>query len=319
MVDDADFAFRDANVPGAVTRGRAHGGLDILFPALTKFRGFDLDLATLDLRTIRFLYPNFARLGGTVAGRATLDSSWLDVRFRNADLTHTDGPGIPTHVTGSGRITNGTKIVYDADLQASPLSFTMLARSYPIIPFRGPYTGPVRVQGTIDTLLLVTTLSGDGGTVAYSGYVDADSVGGYATHGVVRVERVGDEAIGKMPFSMSGPGMTEHGSHGKEVHIPHGMRRVGVDITLAAPAGGDGLRLRPRDFRLVAGRGRPIAPAGADVTRHLIPAGTSLSSNFAYNVPRRARRLELRIRGAERPIALTLGAPPPSAHDGHHH
>jgi len=44
MVDDAQATFRDANVAGAITRGRGRGELDILRPARTVFRGFDLGL-----------------------------------------------------------------------------------------------------------------------------------------------------------------------------------------------------------------------------------------------------------------------------------
>ena len=186
-VDDARLEFRDAHVRGAVTRARADGGLDILRPSLAKFHGLNVDLETLDLRTIRYLYPNFARLGGTIAGRATLDSSWLDVRFREADLTHTDGQGTPTRVTGDGRITYGDKLVYDATLEMAPASMTMLARSYPVIPLRGPFSGPFRVAGVLDSLFVETTLAGAGGEVGYTGWVDGDSVGGYASHGEIRL------------------------------------------------------------------------------------------------------------------------------------
>ena len=138
QLDDARFAFADRNVPGAVTRGTARGGLDILFPAFTKFRGLDVDVATLDLRTLTYLNPSFPRIGGTVAGRATLDSSWLDVRFRDAVLTHVDGPAAPSRFTGAGRVTFGDAFMtYDLAMQAQPLSLDALARSYPAIPVRG--------------------------------------------------------------------------------------------------------------------------------------------------------------------------------------
>ena len=186
-VNEARLEFRDAHVRGAVTRARASGGLDILRPSRAKFHGLNVDFETLDLRTIRYLYPNFARLGGTIAGRATLDSSWLDVRFRDADLIHTDGPGTPTRLTGEGRITYGDKLVYDATLEMLPASLTMLARSYPVIPLRGPYSGPLRAVGVLDSLYVETTLRGPGGEVSYTGWVDGDSTGGYASHGAIRL------------------------------------------------------------------------------------------------------------------------------------
>jgi translocation and assembly module TamB len=177
-VDDARFTFADANVPGAVTRASARGGLDILFPAFTKFRGLDVTVARADLRTVQFLNPNFPRLGGLVAGRATLDSSWLDVRFRNADVTHTDGSAEPSRFTGAGRVTYGEQFMsYDLALDAAPLSLTTLARSYPMLPLRGTLTGPLRVQGDIEDLTVTTTLTGAAGTLAFDGRLDAYTPG----------------------------------------------------------------------------------------------------------------------------------------------
>jgi translocation and assembly module TamB len=173
-VDDARVTFEDANVPGAVTRATARGELDILFPAFTTFRGFDVDIAALDLRTLVYLNPNFPRVTGIVSGTATLDSVWLDTRFRDADLTHRDGPGDATHATGNGRVTIGeTFTSYDLALNTQPLSFTTLARSYPSLPLRGSYHGPLRVQGSVDDLLVTTELTGPGGTFSYDGRVDA--------------------------------------------------------------------------------------------------------------------------------------------------
>ena len=68
VVDDAHGVFRDAHVPGAVSRFSGNGELDILFPAFTAFHGFHVDVASLDLRTIEFLNPAFPRLGGFISG-----------------------------------------------------------------------------------------------------------------------------------------------------------------------------------------------------------------------------------------------------------
>lgn len=186
-VDDARITFDDANVPGAVTRATAKGELDILFPAFTTFRGLDVDVAQLDLRTLQFLNPNFPRLNGIVSGTATLDSVWLDTRFRNADLTHRDGPGEPTRATGSGRVTIGDKFTsYDLALNTQPLSFTTLAHAYKevAIPLRGSYAGPLRIQGNIDDLSVTTELTGPGGTISYDGRVDAYPVN-YSARGTL--------------------------------------------------------------------------------------------------------------------------------------
>ncbi len=174
VVDDARFTFADRNVPGAITRGTARGGLDILFPAFTRFHGLRVDVAQLDLRTLTYLNPNFPRIGGLVAGRATLDSSWLDVRFREADLTHTDGPAPASRFTGDGRVTFGDQFMtYALNLQAQPLSLDALARSYPALPLRGLLAGPLRATGTVDALRVATTLTGEAGTLRFDGTIDA--------------------------------------------------------------------------------------------------------------------------------------------------
>ena len=173
-VDDARVTFADANVPGAVTRATARGDLDILFPAFTRFRGLDVNVSQLDLRTLVYLNKNFPRVTGIVSGTATLDSLWFDVRFKNADLTHHDGPAEPTRATGGGRVTIGEKFVsYDLALNTQPISFTTLALSYPSLPLRGSYKGPLRIQGTLDDLEVTTELTGPGGTFSYDGQVDA--------------------------------------------------------------------------------------------------------------------------------------------------
>jgi hypothetical protein len=72
-------------------------------------------------------------------------------------------------------VTWGDKyLTYDLALQAQPLSFTALTHSYPLLPLRGSYTGPVQVKGMSPNLLVNTTLTGPAGTFGYSGLVDAD-------------------------------------------------------------------------------------------------------------------------------------------------
>ncbi len=175
QVQRSSLIFEDAHVPGAVSELAGEGELDILFPAFTAFHDFNVDVATLDLRTLQYLNPLFPKVKGTISGTATLDSSWLDVRFRNADLLHHDGAQPVSHVTGNGRVTWGDKyLIYDLALQAQPLSFTALSHSYPLLPLRGSYSGPVQVKGTSPSLLVNTTLAGPAGTFGYSGLVDAD-------------------------------------------------------------------------------------------------------------------------------------------------
>src|SRR5688500_15057699 len=160
FVDAADITFRDKHVPGAESKLKGRGELDILFPAFTTFRRFTAQTERLDLRTLVAIYPAFPRVTGIVSGSAVLDSSWLDVRVSNANLTHTDGPAEPTRVTGGGRITYGeTFMAYDLSLQAQPLSFTTLGRSYPLLPLRGTFVGPLTVKGTAPALEVTADLT----------------------------------------------------------------------------------------------------------------------------------------------------------------
>ncbi len=195
-VDAANLTFQDRHVPGAVSHFTGRGELDILFPAFTAFHRFQANTDRLELRTLSAIYPAFPRLGGIVRGSAVLDSSWLDVRVSNADLTHIDGPGQPTHATGGGRITYGEKFMaYDLSLLASSLSLTTLARSYPKLPLRGAFSGPITVRGIAPELQMTADLTGPAGHITYAGRVDADSIGGYGARGSGTFENLNAVAL----------------------------------------------------------------------------------------------------------------------------
>lgn len=175
VIDDARMLWRDGNVPGAVAQGRASGELDILEPANATFRGFDVALDSFDLRTIQAVNPDFPLLRGTVAGTARLDSSWLDMRFSQADLVHRDGDLTPSRFTGAGRITSGeVEMAYDVALDAQPLAMTTLATSFPDIPLRGDFFGPLKVRGTLHDLFVEADLEGDAGRIATNTLVDME-------------------------------------------------------------------------------------------------------------------------------------------------
>jgi translocation and assembly module TamB len=184
-VDDARGQFEDAHVAGAVSRFSGNGELDILDPGLTAFHDFHVDAGAIDLRSIEYLFPDVPRLHGIVSGTATLDSSWLDVRVRDAQLTHQDGPGDPSRVSGGGRITWSDKyLTYDLALNAEPLSLPMLARSFPFLaPLHGAMSGPITLAGQTPNLSLSLSLAGGAGAVSYDGRADLDSAGGYGAHG----------------------------------------------------------------------------------------------------------------------------------------
>ncbi len=174
MVDEAQLSYADAHVPGAITSGSFRGLLNVYEPAFAEFLGTEVVLDRLDLRTPRYVNPLFADLNGIVSGTMTLDSIWTDVRFSNASLAHTDGPGDTSRVTGSGRITlYDTGTGFDVDLTAAPLSYTTMSRSYPGLPLRGFAVGPIRAKGTVEDFSLATALAGAGGELAFNGTLDA--------------------------------------------------------------------------------------------------------------------------------------------------
>jgi translocation and assembly module TamB len=49
----------------------------------------------------------------------------------------------------------------------------MLARAYPLLPFKGLVNGPIRARGTVENLELGTTLMGEAGSLQFDGIVDA--------------------------------------------------------------------------------------------------------------------------------------------------
>lgn len=176
VVDDVTAVFRDDNVAGAVTRGSASGQLDILRPSEAVFRGFDVTLQRLDLRTLQFLDPDFPRLDGTLSGTARVDSSWLDARFSDADVTHRDGDAPPSRLRGTGRLTWGEdRVSYELDAAALPLSFTALAQSFPELPWRGEASGPLRVRGSLADLFVTADLVGEAGRIETDVRLDAEA------------------------------------------------------------------------------------------------------------------------------------------------
>lgn len=208
VVHESDVTWHDTHVKGAVSRASGRGTLDILDPELTKFKGFDLNVAALDLRSIQYLFPDFLRLGGTVAGSVRLDSVWLDVRFSNANVTHRNGPGEPSRITGGGRVTWSEDFMrYDLAVNAQPVSLTMVSRAYPL-GLMGLMSGPVRAIGTTDNLQVRADLAGSAGRITYDGRVDAYPLS-IAAYGSGRLDSLRFDALMDKPgvprASITGP------------------------------------------------------------------------------------------------------------------
>ena len=237
-VDHGDLTFHDAHVPGAITKATVHGALDILVPSNAKFHSLDVDVATLDLRTIQYLFASFPRLEGTVSGTATLDSSWLDTRFHDANLVHHDGDNPTSHFTGDGRVTQNPKFTaFDVSLNAQPVSFTTFARSYPGLAFRGNFSGPMRIRGTMDDLDVTANLSGDAGTMVVNGNFDLDSVSGLAGRGTASVADLDVQALmeSKTLPSTSLAGRAAFDIHGDSIANLAGSLSIDLDQSRVEP------------------------------------------------------------------------------------
>ncbi len=239
-VDASELTFRDAHVPGAVSRVRGRGELDILFPAFTAFHRFSASTDRLDLRTLVAIYPSFPRVNGVVSGSAVLDSSWLDVRFSNAALTHADGPEAPSRATGSGRVTYGTSFMsYELGLQLAPLSLTTMARSYPKLPLRGSFSGPLRVSGAAPDLDVSADLIGAAGHIVYAGRVDADSLGGYGARGSGTFNALSAAAL----VGRASPASSLNGSYDVDLLGDSLANLAGSLVVRAGPSVLDGVRI----------------------------------------------------------------------------
>ena len=165
VVEDATGVWRDANVPGAVSRATAQGMLDIREPAYPVFKGLAVTLGEFDLRTAQALDDEFPKLNGTIRGSAILDSIWGDIRFREMNITHRDGDSPESQFIGRSRLAweEIGPVRWELDAVALPLSFTALAKSFPEVPIRGEYTGRVRSDGSSESMTFVSELEGPGG------------------------------------------------------------------------------------------------------------------------------------------------------------
>lgn len=227
-VDAAHGEWHDTHVPGAVSRFSGSGGLDILNTLFTTFHDFHVDVGSLDLRSIEYLFPAFPALGGTISGRANLDSVWTDVRFHDAEIFHHDGPGKPSRLLGSGRITDGRRfITYDVALIADSLSFETLARSpvFSSLKLRGMAAGPITIRGQTPDLQITTSLSGPAGQFAFTGTVDLDSAGGYSAHGRGQFARVN---LAQLLTSPGAPFSSLNGRYDLDVRGSSGRTLTGL-------------------------------------------------------------------------------------------
>lgn len=177
VVEHASGQFTDGNVPGATARATGRGMLDIRDPGVPVFKGFQLDVASFDLRTAQALDEQFPKLNGSLRGVATLDSAWGDLWISQADVWHGDGDAPASRLRGDGRLawTATTPVRWELAAAALPLSFTALARSFRAFPMRGEFSGPIRSAGTGDDFTLGGDLLGSSGRLEADLRLDSDA------------------------------------------------------------------------------------------------------------------------------------------------
>jgi hypothetical protein len=139
-----------------------------------------------------------------------------------------------------------------------------------------------------------------------AGLNDAVDVSG----GWMRVDNVLDVDLST---PMTGPGMAMGASSGVP-EIPEGLRRIDVEISLAATSG-EGLRFKPSAFTADTVGSDPVRPVAADDTTDLVPPNGLLTRTLSFQVPADATLVTLRKKGADRSVDFPLG-PAPAAH-GH--
>ncbi len=210
MMDNATLSFADAHVPGAVSRASINGMMNIYQPSEAILYNVGLQIDQLDLRTPRFVNPLFPELNGFMRGSMRLDSLWYDARFSQAALDHVDGIGQPSHFTGAGRFTLlDAGVRFDVEMQAAPLSYTTLSRSYPALPLRGSAVGSIRASGMAEDFAVRATLAGEGGELAFDGRADSLEPE-YAASGVYRLRGInlqtlfGDDKYPVTSLSLAG-------------------------------------------------------------------------------------------------------------------
>jgi translocation and assembly module TamB len=175
VVDRAAITFRDRRVAGAVSSAQFRGTFDLSRPATPVFRGAIVRLDSLDLRTLQAIDSTLPRLAGQVVASVRLDSTLRALRFRDLDLLHRDGDAVPSRVVGTGRLSWGTVPSFDVSLMVTPIALGTLARSFPDLPLRDSYTGPIRLVGRADSLAITTELEGASGTLDAALILDAQA------------------------------------------------------------------------------------------------------------------------------------------------
>jgi translocation and assembly module TamB len=176
-VDTLVARYTDDAVPGSVSRITARGALTLGATGGVSFSRLAIAVDPVDARTVVRIVPSLAPLSGHLVGRVTLDSTFEQMRFSDADLRYAEGSAAPLRVTGGGRIVLGDVLRFDLALNAQPFSPAAIAQSYPALATLPPVEGQIEVRGSAQDLTFATTTTSTAGSASLSGHYTNDTSG----------------------------------------------------------------------------------------------------------------------------------------------
>ncbi len=172
---ETDWVFRDSLVPGwPTTRIRGRGEVDVRGRGVDLgFRPFEVEAATLDLRTVRRLVPAIG-LVGELDAVGTLNGTLHNAHF-SGTLRHRDHDLPVSVVRGVVTLDSRTDTLgVSADVTTDSLSLDGLHGSFPSLPLRGTLAGTIRLTGNVAALEAHTDLGmvgGESGSVRGDGFL----------------------------------------------------------------------------------------------------------------------------------------------------
>jgi translocation and assembly module TamB len=137
-------------------------------------RDLHVRMLPLQMNLAKSLAPTL-KLAGTMTGTATLNGSSAAIMTAQGDVTEVEN-GAVTHATGRAAMRAHGMPWYDVDAMMHPLALTALGRYMPTVGLIGSASGPLRLKGNENDLVLNTQLTfPDGGFLDLRGTMDLHS------------------------------------------------------------------------------------------------------------------------------------------------
>ncbi|MEE9246207.1 MAG: translocation/assembly module TamB domain-containing protein [Gemmatimonadota bacterium] len=129
----------------------------------------EVEIDTLSLDLVRAFVPQM-KVQGLILGTASLEGRLADGALLSFDMEQRRSGYASSSFRGGGAVQKLPESAAQLDIEvvAGPISLTTLAEYYPVIPFRGKYTGEIRAVGALDELRLDARFGGVGGGVGDS-------------------------------------------------------------------------------------------------------------------------------------------------------